>query len=176
MQSQPHNGHANGNGIGLPGLAMNGLPNIAPSYINPAQMSQSIQPDANGSQKKRTVVPNTKRRRTDTPDEPSVQQRKNREGPRKKKANRACFHCQKAHLTCDDCEWAFWALLLLPIDYRLARPCQRCVKRGLADNCTEGHRKKAKYLLDEEELGMCPFFHRNDQSRPITFRRTTKAK
>lgn len=34
-----------------------------------------------------------------------------------------------------------------------ARPCQRCVKRGFADNCTEGHRKKAKYLLDDEELG-----------------------
>ncbi|KAH8093940.1 hypothetical protein BXZ70DRAFT_372435 [Cristinia sonorae] len=58
-----------------------------------------------------------------------------RDGPKKKKANRACFHCQKAHLTCDD-----------------SRPCQRCVKRGMADNCTEGHRKKAKYLLDEEEL------------------------
>jgi hypothetical protein len=29
----------------------------------------------------------------------------------------------------------------------------RCVKRGIGDNCTEGHRKKAKYLLDEEELG-----------------------
>ncbi|KAG8710829.1 Transcriptional regulator of nonfermentable carbon utilization [Ceratobasidium sp. 394] len=55
--------------------------------------------------------------------------------PKKKKANRACFHCQKAHLTCDD-----------------ARPCMRCVKRGIADNCTEGHRKKAKYLLDEDEL------------------------
>ena len=36
-----------------------------------------------------------------------------------------------------------------------ARPCQRCIKRGMADNCTEGHRKKAKYLLDEEELGQC---------------------
>ncbi|KAF8608778.1 hypothetical protein BDV93DRAFT_583089 [Ceratobasidium sp. AG-I] len=60
--------------------------------------------------------------------------------PKKKKANRACFHCQKAHLTCDD-----------------ARPCLRCVKRGIGDNCTEGHRKKAKYLLDEEELGThCP--------------------
>jgi len=35
----------------------------------------------------------------------------------------------------------------------LARPCQRCIKRGIADNCIEGHRKKAKYLLDEEELG-----------------------
>lgn len=37
-----------------------------------------------------------------------------------------------------------------------ARPCQRCIKRGIADNCTEGHRKKAKYLLDEEELGGSP--------------------
>ncbi|KIO19551.1 hypothetical protein M407DRAFT_146777, partial [Tulasnella calospora MUT 4182] len=42
----------------------------------------------------------------------------------------------KAHLTCDD-----------------SRPCQRCIKRGIADTCAEGHRKKAKYLLDEEELG-----------------------
>ena len=48
----------------------------------------------------------------------------------------ACIHCQKAHLTCDD-----------------SRPCQRCVRRGMANTCTEGHRKKAKYLLDEDELG-----------------------
>lgn len=34
-----------------------------------------------------------------------------------------------------------------------ARPCQRCVKRGMAEKCTEGHRKKAKYLLDDAELG-----------------------
>jgi hypothetical protein len=49
-----------------------------------------------------------------------------------------------------------------------ARPCQRCVKRGLADNCTEGHRKKAKYLLDEEELGMYIFPRYNERRRPIT--------
>lgn len=60
---------------------------------------------------------------------------RSREAAKKKKANRACFHCQKAHLTCDD-----------------SRPCQRCVKRGMADSCVEGIRKKAKYLLDEEEL------------------------
>lgn len=35
-----------------------------------------------------------------------------------------------------------------------ARPCQRCVKRSLQDSCTDGVRKKAKYLLDDEELGM----------------------
>jgi hypothetical protein len=34
-----------------------------------------------------------------------------------------------------------------------ARPCQRCLKRGMADSCVEGQRKKAKYLLDVEELG-----------------------
>ncbi|KAJ1027111.1 hypothetical protein NDA18_003127 [Ustilago nuda] len=54
---------------------------------------------------------------------------------KRKKASRACLHCQKAHLTCDD-----------------SRPCQRCVKKGLADSCTDGHRKKAKYLLDDDEL------------------------
>ncbi|ORZ31851.1 hypothetical protein BCR44DRAFT_1502496 [Catenaria anguillulae PL171] len=51
--------------------------------------------------------------------------------PKRKKATRACNHCQKAHLTCDD-----------------ARPCGRCVKRKLADTCMDGVRKKAKYLHD----------------------------
>lgn len=53
---------------------------------------------------------------------------------RKKKTLRACHHCQKAHLTCDE-----------------RRPCLRCVKRGLADTCADGARKKAKYLRDYEE-------------------------
>ncbi|KAG8810989.1 Transcriptional regulator of nonfermentable carbon utilization [Serendipita sp. 399] len=57
------------------------------------------------------------------------------DAPKKKKATRACLNCQRAHLTCND-----------------DRPCQRCVKKGIADSCTEGHRKKAKYLLDDEEL------------------------
>ncbi|KAL0578747.1 Transcriptional regulator of nonfermentable carbon utilization [Marasmius crinis-equi] len=34
----------------------------------------------------------------------------------------------------------------------VTRPCDRCIKRGIAASCTEGHRKKAKYLLDDEEL------------------------
>lgn len=54
---------------------------------------------------------------------------------KRKKATRACLHCQKAHLTCDD-----------------SRPCQRCVKKGLAESCMDGRRKKAKYLLDDDEL------------------------
>ena len=51
-----------------------------------------------------------KRKRNETPDDSSGDSaspqptRKPREGPKKKKANRACYHCQKAHLTCDDCE------------------------------------------------------------------------
>ncbi|KAF4504759.1 hypothetical protein G6O67_008168 [Ophiocordyceps sinensis] len=58
--------------------------------------------------------------------------------PRRKKARRACFACQRAHLTCGD-----------------ERPCKRCIKRGLADACQDGVRKKAKYLHDapEEALG-----------------------
>ncbi|KAI9316840.1 hypothetical protein BX666DRAFT_1947429 [Dichotomocladium elegans] len=52
---------------------------------------------------------------------------------RRKKATRACSHCQKAHLTCDD-----------------SRPCQRCIKRGLESTCADGARKRAKYLQDDE--------------------------
>ncbi|KAI7903347.1 uncharacterized protein BX663DRAFT_508305 [Cokeromyces recurvatus] len=52
---------------------------------------------------------------------------------RRKKASRACSHCQKAHLTCDD-----------------SRPCQRCIKRGLEDTCADGVRKKAKYLQEDD--------------------------
>ncbi|KAJ2667209.1 Transcriptional regulator of nonfermentable carbon utilization [Coemansia sp. RSA 1199] len=52
---------------------------------------------------------------------------------RRRKTVRACNHCQKSHLTCDD-----------------SRPCARCVKRGLGDTCMDGARKKAKYLIDAE--------------------------
>ncbi|CAO3596851.1 unnamed protein product [Absidia cylindrospora] len=58
---------------------------------------------------------------------------------KKKKAARACIHCQKAHLTCDD-----------------SRPCQRCIKRGLALTCADGARKKAKYLQDIDDAATSP--------------------
>lgn len=57
-----------------------------------------------------------KRKRNDTPEETSGDSaspqppRKPREGPKKKKANRACYHCQKAHLTCDDCKFSAYSL------------------------------------------------------------------
>jgi len=55
---------------------------------------------------------------------------------KRKKTSRACYHCQRTHLTCDE-----------------GRPCSRCVKRGLAATCTDGIRKKAKYLEDLDLAG-----------------------
>ncbi|KAL1645597.1 Transcriptional regulator of nonfermentable carbon utilization [Didymella pomorum] len=59
--------------------------------------------------------------------------------PRRKKARRACFACQRAHLTCGD-----------------ERPCTRCIKRNLADHCMDGVRKKAKYLHDAPDGALMP--------------------
>ncbi|KAL7419012.1 Transcriptional regulator of nonfermentable carbon utilization [Cryptotrichosporon argae] len=53
---------------------------------------------------------------------------------RRKKVAKACLACQKSHLTCDE-----------------QRPCTRCVKKGMGDQCVEGVRKKAKYLLEGDE-------------------------
>ncbi|KAK3109226.1 Transcriptional regulator of nonfermentable carbon utilization, partial [Teratosphaeriaceae sp. CCFEE 6253] len=61
--------------------------------------------------------------------------------PRRKKARRACFACQRAHLTCGD-----------------ERPCMRCIKRGLQDQCHDGVRKKAKYLHDAPPEALMPGF------------------
>ncbi|KAI0745802.1 hypothetical protein C8Q76DRAFT_606051 [Earliella scabrosa] len=107
-----------------------------PSLPSSSSNSENNTPVPSGSAQKK---PAAKRKRTGDSTDNGDAQPRTRDGPKKKKANRACFHCQKAHLTCDD-----------------SRPCQRCIKRGMADNCTEGHRKKAKYLLDEEELGKHP--------------------
>ncbi|PCH43800.1 hypothetical protein WOLCODRAFT_138591 [Wolfiporia cocos MD-104 SS10] len=113
-------------------------PSLPPFHMHSASSSTSESHTSGAADPKKKT--GTKRRRpqdgtSDSADSAPQPQPRTREGPKKKKANRACFHCQKAHLTCDD-----------------ARPCARCVKRGMAANCTEGHRKKAKYLLDEEEL------------------------
>ncbi|KAI7877347.1 hypothetical protein K492DRAFT_150727 [Lichtheimia hyalospora FSU 10163] len=74
---------------------------------------------------------------TAAPSPSSSTQNEKRPVQRKKKAARACIHCQKAHLTCDD-----------------SRPCQRCIKRDLASTCTDGARKKAKYLQDVHDLAV----------------------
>ena len=57
---------------------------------------------------------------------------RSRDGPKKKKANRACFHCQKAHLTCDDCECC---LSVPPCSRRfvlLSRPAVRIVRKSVS--------------------------------------------
>lgn len=51
------------------------------------------------------------------------------------------------------------------------RPCQRCIKRGLADHCQDGVRKKAKYLHDAPPEALRPVLGPNynpnaPQSRP----------
>jgi hypothetical protein len=131
-------------------------PSPSSVYVNPSQMV-TPEPQAGPShyrtQKDKVAV--KKRRRDDDTEAP----RKSRDGPKKKKANRACAHCQKAHLTCDDCRSFVCCPDLAPVKPYIfpltARPCQRCVKRGIASTCTEGHRKKAKYLLDDDELRAC---------------------
>ncbi|KAI0268780.1 hypothetical protein BC834DRAFT_653237 [Gloeopeniophorella convolvens] len=99
-------------------------PSSEPTRLAPASASAAAKrrrQDANAS---------------DTPSTGPIRtSRKDKDSQKKKKAARACIHCQRAHLTCDD-----------------ARPCQRCSKRGMADSCVEGHRKRAKYLLGEDEL------------------------
>src|SRR3954471_23168152 len=79
--------------------------------------------------------------------------------PRRKKARRACFACQRAHLTCGMFlskemgtplnQYHFYYLYRLVMSkFTIAnglvgdeRPCQRCIKRGLADACQDGVRK-----------------------------------
>ncbi len=39
--------------------------------------------------------------------------RKDKDVPRKKKAARACIHCQRAHLTCDDCVYPLILIRLI---------------------------------------------------------------
>lgn len=50
------------------------------------------------------------------------------------------------------------------------RPCQRCIKRGLADACQDGVRKKAKYLHDAPPEALRPVlgpnFNQGNNSRP----------
>lgn len=57
--------------------------------------------------------------------------------PQEKKArrpaSRACTFCHSKHLQCSN-----------------TRPCQNCVKRGIADGCRDVVRKRAKYMTQHE--------------------------
>ncbi|KAJ1304532.1 hypothetical protein OPQ81_005673 [Rhizoctonia solani] len=89
----------------------------------PPESSKKVPIAPQPTKRKRDVRPSAETSRAASPAQETPAPKKKKGEPR------------KAHLTCDD-----------------ARPCMRCVKRGIGDNCTEGHRKKAKYLLDEDEL------------------------
>ena len=111
--------------IPLPRTDVPFLPSPPPSDI-PMTSVHSTQPvivpgPSSGSTSKlaHTSLPtytppptSTKRRRSDSvtdADSPSTgigpirNTRKDKDSPKKKKAARACIHCQRAHLTCDDC-------------------------------------------------------------------------
>ncbi|VEU22052.1 DEKNAAC103015 [Brettanomyces naardenensis] len=66
-----------------------------------------------------------------SPDSSPKERVRRRRVPRKK-VSRACNHCRKAHITCDE-----------------SRPCKRCIARHLADSCQDAPRKTKKYLQDE---------------------------
>jgi len=55
----------------------------------------------------------------------------------KKKVARACNHCRKAHITCDE-----------------SRPCKKCIARHMADTCRDAPRKTKKYLLQDLQEGV----------------------
>lgn len=116
------------NGSGSSAKNGNGNKTTGPIASSRPSSSPSSSTTSTTIAKAKTVQPITKengKTNSDSTEKPA----------RRRKANRACSHCQKAHLTCDD-----------------SRPCERCVKKGLADTCTDGARKKAKYLLDDDEL------------------------
>ncbi|KAL8664870.1 MAG: hypothetical protein Q9202_002732 [Teloschistes flavicans] len=98
---------------------------------DPDTADMAEQPDSNGKPANPPRPPNGQNKTASSAKDPTR--------PRRKKARRACHACQRAHLTCGD-----------------ERPCQRCIKRGLQDQCQDGVRKKAKYLHDAPNEALLP--------------------
>ena len=108
----------------------------------------------------------------DNNDKPSAKSNaKDPSRPRRKKARRACFACQRAHLTCgmystQPARLYYYGDVLPDVQqltYKKGdeRPCLRCIKRGLQDQCHDGVRKKAKYLHDAPAEALMPGFAGN---------------
>lgn len=75
------------------------------SASSSASLSAGPAGDAGRKKNGASATTNGKKRRAnadESDDSATPNHTKSREGPKKKKAARACFHCQKAHLTCDD--------------------------------------------------------------------------
>ncbi|KAK7053456.1 Transcriptional regulator of nonfermentable carbon utilization [Paramarasmius palmivorus] len=101
----------------------------------------------NSKQHKRKRTDNDSDSPASTTASTSQASRKPRDGPKKKKAVRKTSVRKRSSLLIVS---RFIGTGLQSVSK--ARPCDRCIKRGIAANCTEGHRKKAKYLLDDDEL------------------------
>lgn len=70
-----------------------------PSNSPPQRGHSENEPRSGNGAKRRSLV-------ADESEDSGTGRQKSREATKKKKkAARACFHCQKAHLTCDDCEY-----------------------------------------------------------------------
>lgn len=150
LSTQPHNYSALG--LTMAHVAGPQLFSGAPSTITANPAATTLDP------KKKPLY---KRRRTNdgTSDsaESSSQPPRTRDGPKKKKANRACFHCQKAHLTCDDCECVLFSCFARDVvcitrssreglvgfdgDGPLARGDRTCWVSSLGWGCHVEHRR-----------------------------------
>ena len=107
-----------------PLLTINPTSPSAMPIVNSTRLIAVPGPSSESTQTSPSPPPPTsaKRRRqatvTDTHTAPSTgtgpirNTRRDKDVPKKKKAARACFHCQKAHLTCDDCTYRLTLTLL----------------------------------------------------------------
>ena len=87
-------------------------PSASTSNSPPPQLPPSTDPDPPRKRQQRIAIRPKRKRGNSVGDDNADNspgsgsgsaQGSQRTAPKKKKANRACFHCQKAHLTCDDC-------------------------------------------------------------------------
>jgi hypothetical protein len=70
---------------------------------------------------------------------------------KKRRASKACIHCHRSHISCED---GTIPVMLRPLTY-LARPCSRCVHKGIPELCKDmkpTKRGRKSYLNPE----LCP--------------------
>ncbi|KAK5230362.1 Transcriptional regulator of nonfermentable carbon utilization [Exophiala xenobiotica] len=119
--------------------------------------SRSVSPEDSGTEQVQDIMAERQPRdEKPKPNGSTSTNPKDHSRPKRKKARRACYACQRAHLTCGD-----------------ERPCQRCIKRGLQDACQDGVRKKAKYLHDAPNEALMPGVAGNLFTPPATKRSST---
>jgi hypothetical protein len=93
------------------------LPGPSSNHIRLTRTSSPPSPPAASAKRRRM----DKDSATDTDPSPStgtgpIRTARKDNGPRKKKAARACIHCQRAHLTCDDCACPLVSIWLIFAD------------------------------------------------------------